>query len=415
VRKLCFALALALTLALVLPGHAAAWDGVQTLTKSRSGELAVAGNEDGRRVVAWGHARGVFVRVAPRGGRFGPRRKIARSGTDVRVAMDERGDTAIVWANFVDADPDRDRDAEPPDGAQACCTRLGGVVLRGDGRLSRRVEVGAPGKANGAPLLVSDGRGRVAMAWQTFDDLSNDVAVYARFGTMRRGFGELRLMSPPGEGGVPMSVGRGRVVYTTHGQTVETFLRASGRLARRVLLDFEISRGQLGTDSSRRQTGAWENGETVTRTPPGPFETVDQREPGRRPRVSVAGSGAAVVAWTPGGFTTPATRLLAQVRPPGESFGAALELDRIEADDVTLSSTDVATDGSAAVGVVYWHRREPDPVLEPRVYLVRPDRDAPERLALPATDSLSVQVLRDARGTLAVATTADGVVARWLR
>src|SRR5215213_6266682 len=128
-----FLVAAALVLALVLPSQdASAWDGAQTLTRNR-GSLALAGNEHGRRVAAWAWNGGVFVRVAPRGGRFGPPRRIAgppyKSG--VQVAMDEGGDIALVWNYFVDLYPANDVGEEGD-----CCQRLMGAVLRRDGRLS---------------------------------------------------------------------------------------------------------------------------------------------------------------------------------------------------------------------------------------------------------------------------------------
>jgi hypothetical protein len=288
-------------------------------------------------------------------------------------------------------------------------------VLRRDGRLSRRVQLGVPDAINGTPLLSTDTRGRIAMAWATYNESGSEIAVHARFGTLRRGFGALRQMSPPGEGGLPVSVGRGRVAYGLSQQTVETSYRPGGRLVRRVLLDFPVGANQVGTDHSGRQTGAWENGETVTRAPPGPFETVAQHDAGRLSQVSVAGSGAAAVAWLPGGATQSATRVVAALRPPDASFGSPIEIDQTEADQVTLADVDVASDGSAAVAAGHWRNQEPDPVLESRLYLVPADGGAIERVTIPGAEGSGAEVLRDARGTLAVVRGSGGAVARWVR
>jgi hypothetical protein len=383
----------------------------------------VAGNEHGRRVVAWARNGGVFVRIAPRGGRFGPRRRVAgpAHNSDVRVAIDERGNIALVWSRFVDADPDRPHDEESGDFDVVCCSRLMGAVLRRGGRLTHRAQVGVRDAVNSPGLLSTDGSGHLSLAFTTAHEDPSEDAVHARFGTMRRGFGRLRLMSPPGESGSPVRADRGRVVYATYPeprQTVETSRDSAGRLVRTVLLDFPIGPGQLGADDSGRQTGAWESGAIATRIPPGPFDEVGRHEPGPAPLVSVTGSGAGVVVWQVPGAVT---RVMATVRPPGMGFGPDVELDRIETsarDQVTVVSADVARDGSAAVAVVASHNRDPvvvDPILEPRLYLVPPGGGAADRLVLGKPDSLGVQVLRDARGTLAVVPTRDGFVARWMR
>jgi hypothetical protein len=409
VKPFCIAAALALTL-LVAPAHAAHWDGTQ---KVASGDrpIALAGTEHGRRVVGWAGAHGVFVRIAPRGGRFGPPRRIAGPPhkSDVRLAIDDRGDIAIAWNYYVDATPDSPPNSEFE--APNCCSRLMAAVLRQGGRLSRRVEVGVPNAANGADRLFSDGRGHLALAFQTFDGNANGGPLYARFGTMQRGFGPLLRMSPPGDSGLAVSAGRGRVIYGTVGavasQTVETSRSASGELKRRVLLDFPITAEQLGTDDSGRQTAEFENGNIATRTPPSSFETVAQHYPGGPSRVSVARNGAASVAWTTG------TQLMAQLRQAGAGFGAALEVDRVEADELTLDSVDAGPDGSAAVGVAVWHRQEPDPNVQTRVYLVPAGGGTADRLVWGY--GADIDVLHDARGTLAVASTGEGVLARWVR
>jgi hypothetical protein len=155
----------------------------------------------------------------------------------------------------------------------------------------------------------------------------------------------------------------------------------------------------------------------MTRTPPGPFETVAQREPGRGTRVSVAGSGAAAVAWTPGeSASTPPTGLKAAVRQPDGDFAPALDLDPVAtAYDITLDSLDAAPDGAAAVAATFWRHHEPDPILESRVYLLPAGGDGVERLTFPHADGAGVRVLRDARGTLAVMRAGGGFVARWVR
>jgi hypothetical protein len=409
----------ALVLAFVLPSQdAIAWDGVQTLTRNR-GSLALAGNEHGRRVAAWAWSGGVFVRVAPRGGRFGPTRRIAgppyKSG--VQVAMDERGDIALVWNSFVDADPTNDAGE-----GEDCCQRLMGAVLRRDGRLSRLGQLGAPGVMNEAALLGSDSHGHLALAFKAFDDTAANGTIYARFGTMRRGFGEPTAMSFPDDYPVPVSVGRGRVVYGTYGlvpQTVEASpSKVPGTLRRRVLLEFPIGRTQLGTDDSGRQTAAFENGVTATRSPPGAFVNVGQRDPGPQPLVSVAGSGAAAVVWRHD------ARILTSVRRPGGDFSLPLELDRVQrdeakpgSDEVILGSVDSAPDGSAAIGVVIRHWQEPDPTLQSRLYVVPAGGgDGAERVVVDSdAPGAGIDVLHDARGTLVVAPTRDDFVAHWLR
>jgi hypothetical protein len=399
-----FLVTAALALAFVLPSQdAVAWDGVQTLTRNR-GSLALAGNEHGRRVAAWAWDGGVFVRVAPRGGRFGPPRMIAGPAhqSGVQVAMDERGDIALVWDD--------------------CCERLMGAVLRRDGRLSRLGQLGAQGAMNQAALLSSDSRGHLALAFKAFDETAANGTIYASFGTMRRGFGESTAMSFPDDSPVPVSVGRGRVVYGTYGlvpQTVEASpSRVPGTLRRRVLLDFPIGRTQLGTDDSGRQTAAFENGVTATRSPPGAFVNVGRRDPGPQPLVSVAGSGAAAVVWRHD------ARILASVRRPDGDFSPSLELDRVQgdetkpgSDEVILGSVDSASDGSAAIGVVIRHRQEPDPRLQSRLYVVPAGGgDGSERVVVDShAPGAGIDVLHDARGTLVVAPTRDAFVAHWLR
>jgi hypothetical protein len=227
-------------------------------------------------------------------------------------------------------------------------------------------------------------------------------------------------MSLPDESAFPVSAGRGRVVYSRYGlaqQTVEASRSASGTLRRRVLLDFPIVSTELGTEDSGRQTAAFENGATATRRPPGAFQTVAQRDPAPPPLVSVTGSGAAAVVWRHD------ARILASLRRPGEGFGAALELDHSNgdeakpgSDEVMLGSVDSAPDGSAAVGAVVRHWQEPDPVLESHLYLVPAGGGKAVRIVVDRhAAGAGIDVLRDARGTLAVVQTTDGYVARWLR
>jgi hypothetical protein len=132
----------------------------------------------------------------------------------------------------------------------------------------------------------------------------------------------------------------------------------------------------------------------------------------------VAGSGAAVMAWQvndqPSPRTSPATRVMASLRPRGSAtFRPPLQLEGLHADSLPYVSADAAPDGSAAVGVV---RITSSHLYEARVYLV-PRTGAKLRTLVARRDEHMgrLGVLRDARGTLAVVATHTGLRAVWKR
>jgi hypothetical protein len=105
-----------------------------------------AANDRGDAIVAWTAERSPFVRVAERtaGGRFGPLRELA-VGKTAAVAINDRGDSALVWRAGV---------------------RLAGRVRRAGGRWSRTVRFGPRRTIQGLRLSVLVARnGRVIATW----------------------------------------------------------------------------------------------------------------------------------------------------------------------------------------------------------------------------------------------------------
>ncbi|MEA2469685.1 MAG: hypothetical protein QOE38_684 [Thermoleophilaceae bacterium] len=413
-RRLCIA-ALALT-ATFSPGQAlaAGWDGSQELTSASSWPIALAGNEHGRRVVAWAEPSGVHAVVAPRGHRFTRARTIAGPDQkyDAQAAVDERGDIAFVWRYFTGE--------EPPDeaylGDPGCCWNVQGAILRRDGRLIHRTDLGIRGQGNLAPLLRADSRGHLALAFVSGN-------VFARFGTMRDGFGKLHRMTAYSRAaGQIVSVGHGRVIYTTtdypNPLTIEAWRTIKGGFAHKVLLGFSISPQQIGTADSGRQIGAWDSGVTAARTPPRAIHTSDRRTSGSTTVTGVAGTGAAVIGWQVeprgGSDMDREARLMATVRRPDSVFSTPLVLDRYvvgQYQELQPLSVDAAANGAAVVGAVIRHGRDS---AETRAYLV-PRTGGKRTRLLVSRDSGSIAVLRDARGTVAVAATSHGFLARWRR
>jgi hypothetical protein len=398
--------------AFALPAAASAgpWTGTQRLTVHGPSTFDLAGNEHGRRAIAWADGHGVFVAIAPRGGRFGGARRIVGTPANPgpRLAMDGRGDIAVVWTH--DTSETLGTGIFGDDG---CCRRLMGALLRRDGRLSKPVRLGVGDRLTRfQPQLSSDTRGHLALAYV-------QGPVYARFGDMRTGFGKARLMSRAGDFGIPVTAGHGRVIYATTGSsgahTVETSRTAKGTLVRRVLLDLAIEPNQIGSDDRGRQIAVWGAGVFGTRTPPGPFHYLPGAEQsGGPPAVGVTGSGAAVAMWQryiPASSDTRSDaelRLYASVRRPGSRFAQPMELDRFDdGGQIAVSSADAGPDGSSVVGVLAgW----------PRVYLLPRSGGLAERLvATRDPEPQDLRVLRDARGTLAVVASRNGLVASWVR
>jgi len=103
-------------------------------------------NAKGDAIVAWTGERSPFVRVAQRRGtgRFGPLRELA-VGKTAAVAMNERGDSALVWR---------------------AGTRLAGRVRPAGGQWSRTLRFGRVGVIQGLRLSALVARnGRVVVTW----------------------------------------------------------------------------------------------------------------------------------------------------------------------------------------------------------------------------------------------------------
>jgi hypothetical protein len=387
-----------------VPSLAAGWDGHQRLTINGPLPFAAAGNEHGRRVIAWADYSGVFLTVAPRGHRFGAEVTVssASQNSGAQLAVDERGDIAITWLHYTDEKPATDLYGE-----NGCCNRLMGAVLRRDGHLSRPVALGVRGQDDSDWVLSANGSGHVGVAFR------RNGMVYARFGTMRGGFGRVVRMSD--ESGIPMSALRGRVIYSTYDEsrpTVESVRDSFGSIDAHVIL--KLLPSAIGFDDKGRQTAVWQTTTSVmaaTRKPPGNFGSALVDRPGNNPVLGVAGAGPAVMAWQLNGQVT---RVFASVRRAGSSgFSAPLQLDGLDGDFVALMRADAADDGSSAVGLIH---RTSSNLDEARVYLVSRKKAKP-RMLVAGRDALlgDMRVLRDARGTLAVVATHSGLRAVWKR
>ena len=179
-------------------------------------------NAKGDAIVAWTGERAPFLRVARRrgAGRFGPLRELA-VGKTAAVAMNERGDSALVWR---------------------AGTRLAGRVRPAGGTWSRTVRFGRVGVIQGLRLSALVARnGRVVVTWGS-PGRPCGVAVRDADGAWRSRTLERRC----GPAGVatraapvlPISDGRGATYVAWTGRT------ASGRRA--------VKFARVGPGASRR-------------------------------------------------------------------------------------------------------------------------------------------------------------------
>jgi hypothetical protein len=167
-------------------------------------DLQAAGNRRGDAIVAWSTLRDytgeecdtcedVFVRVRRRGGAFGPRRRIASGTTldDLRVAMSETGEAAVLWTKMIDFS-----------GGEAYARTLGR-----DGAWTARERI--PGNGYTVPsegatdiALAMGSRGRVLVAFASFafgeGADNNDYPQSVDYSVRRSGggFTPLRALSP---------------------------------------------------------------------------------------------------------------------------------------------------------------------------------------------------------------------------
>jgi hypothetical protein len=128
------------------------------------------------------------------------------------------------------------------------------------------------------------------------------------------------------------------------------------------------------------------------------------------PRLAVARSGAAMVAWWKFFPPSSGSELRVRMRKPGRGFGP-VALAYKTPDELSIQATSVAPDGSAAIGLDVGLNRP----IEPRVVLVRPgggvrcaDRVAPDAPLVVG------DVLADSHGAAAMLFERDSSRGPWI-
>lgn len=138
-----------------------------------SGDVAIAANARGRRVIVWAERHGLYLAVAQPGHRFGPARLVHGERHDVtrpRVAMNERGDAVVLWT-FLDGT----YVAGPEDRDESCCYRGRVAVLRRDGRLGPIATLSPRGVESRIGAYAIGADGRYGVAWRESDEPGEDI------------------------------------------------------------------------------------------------------------------------------------------------------------------------------------------------------------------------------------------------
>jgi len=317
-RRLLVLLAVA-----AFPADAAALGPARTLGTGAAEPPAVSAHPDGTTAVAWATARRVRVRVAPRGGRFGPVQELRRPGPfprDVQVHALRDGGALAVWRVDAPGSPDADgteysllRAAHRRPGA----ARFGrGFALTGADEYEPEVAV----HARDRPLVVS-----------ADDGVLTRVVVDGE-----RLRGRLRLRLPPYAGldGLDAERRPARALVRDGTRLRPLPLVPGGRFERSVVRGALRGSVRTASDALGAHTVLWDDNEDeVLAARPGPGGRLRRQRLDRSASVvhsalATTPAGGALAVWRRSDETRDFRNSLRLVwAPPGERFGRAIRLD----------------------------------------------------------------------------------------
>jgi hypothetical protein len=360
-------LSLALTLAsLAAPAAASAsWGPRQTLDNNPPGygeDVALAGNARGDAVAAWEGRRGIAVAFARRGKAFGrfhyaPR---SRAGIGPQVGIDEQGNAIVLWGYFDNTEPE-----EPEQRDEGCCIGVQLTVRSArTGRFRARQTLTPKGHDLGPPAFEID-RGRIGVAWS--QDFGSGI--YARFGRKGHRLGHrVHLKRGDFPVGVALLKSGPAVTYIGKGSSrvrLREFRVRRGRAVRdRSVSGFFSAFADFGvaTNARGQQVAAWSHARGPRNSPVyagvraagGRFRVrrVSRRAAAFAPRVAIAPSGAALVAWS-----TYQAEIFTAGRRPGKRFGLARQFGK-KVRNGFISDLQIAVD-SRGRSVLGWLQSHP--------------------------------------------------------
>lgn len=326
-------LVVAAALLAAAPSADASWGPRQRLSTVNTtylDDVALAGNARDDAVAAWQGNRAIEVAYARRGGAFGPAHEVpgGRGGRAPNVAIDEQGNALVLWSYFDNTEPERPflRD-------DGCCFGARLTVRNAKtGRYERRQTLTPIGHDVGASAFAIHG-GRIGVAWGQ----DAETRIYARFGRTGHRLGRVVHVA-----GGDYAVG---LALLKSGPAV-TYMGTSNSRDRRRLYEFRVRHRRAGpvlgvsptfstyaevsvdTNARGQQAVAWSQtvGSRLSpvyagiRAAGGRFHVrrVSRAAPAFGPRVVIARSGAALVAWN-----TYYGEIFAASRRPGKRFGLA--------------------------------------------------------------------------------------------
>ena len=378
--------------------------------------FVLAGNARGDRLLTWPVSDGMMFSVSRRGARFGKPRRIASPWTPsavIRAGLDAEGRAVILWSAF---DDERQGTGGPDYG---CCERLLGAVVR-PLRKPRARKLSAPGGDAEYPAFAVAPSGRFGVVWGRAGRLQ------ARFGSTRRGFGQLEEVV---EGvlpfGIVLGTRRPRVAVAEGETLVEYSRRSAGAYTRGPAAAWDAHGSLFGSDArgrevlTRQEQHADFTGflEVATRPPGGELtrQTVTRDAAGRsyEPWLDVAPTGAAVLAWVVEGKESDPERrrVRAVVRDPNGGFSSPRVVYTAPSgrSDFPPPLADVAAapHGGAAIATIPGVASE-----RPHVVLVTRRGRVRVSHAVPRVGSVEkVAVLADRRGTAVAWATGDSIFA----
>jgi hypothetical protein len=188
-------------------------EGVGATGQSYYDNIAVAGNDEGRRVVAWVNQRRVYVALARPGRGFGAPRLVKLNEHEAsfpRVVMNREGDALVLWSYF-----DGKYRAGEFDREEDCCFGVRLAVLRHDGRLTRVQTLTPRGHDVYVGGYTIDGNGGIGVVWS-----ENEYYFAGRHGLFGRFSGPrgLRAEQKIDRSSIPLAVafvhGRPRVLMS---------------------------------------------------------------------------------------------------------------------------------------------------------------------------------------------------------
>jgi hypothetical protein len=405
-------------LILVLPASAAAkprWSAPQRIDATPHENHApvidyasLAGNARGDRLVIWRTNEGVMYSFSRRGARFGKARLIDSPWTPtefMQAALDAKGRAVIAWTAF-----DEERAGEGH-GDFGCCERLFAAVVRPGARAPHAKRLSRAGDDAYNPILAVSPAGRTGFVW------SDRAQLHARFGSTRGGFGKAETVAEGTARGLILGGRRPRVAVVDGfpGNLFEYTRRSPGVYRRGAGEPVDMAR--LGSDARGRELvlNQEQNNdfsgslELATRAPGGDFvwrKLAHGNPVWYEPRLDVAASGAAAVAWsvdygntvsaavgrTGGGLGSPRVVYTA---PPGREGIPPLFLADVAA----------APRGGGAIGVLT--DAAPN---RPRVVLLgRRGRVSADHAIRSNEVARELHVVSDTRGTAAVWATDQGL------